>query len=199
MKKIYIYIIVLMVIIGILSGIFINKLTKTRNKQFAEANFSVVTDDCIDEKEKYEFAMLNLEAANANIIKISPNANITFKICYKECGHTIVEKEKVEENLVNLTKEEIQAQYNDWSIEEFKGNNIILYKEEDGICNEHYFLKEENGYIVIYELKQNLNKQLLKVTDISTKYLPESDLIEIGKGMTIYTKQELNKFLEDYE
>lgn len=199
MKKIYIYIIVLMAVIGILSGIFISKLTKSKSEQLADANFSVVTDDCIDEKEKYEFAMLNLEATNANSIKISPNANITFKICYKECGHTIVEKEKVEETLVNLTKEEFHAQYKEWSIEEFKENNIILYKEEDGICNEHYFLKEENGYIVIYELKQNQNKQLLKVTDISTKYLPESDLVEIGNGMTIYTKQELNKFLEDYE
>ncbi|MBE5819462.1 MAG: hypothetical protein E7310_01330 [Clostridiales bacterium] len=196
MKKMYIFLIVLMILIGIFTGVILNK---SKNDKLADVNFSEITDDCIEEKERYDIAMLNLEEVNASTIKVSPNTSITFKNCYKECNHIIVKKEKAKQDIVNLTQEEIQLKYKDWSIEEFTAENITLYKENEGICNEHYVLKQENGYIVVYELDKNKKETLLKITDISTKYLPESDLLEIGKGLTVYTKQELNKILEDYE
>ena len=51
----------------------------------------------------------------------------------------------------------------------------------------------------MYELDKNQKETLLKITDISTKYLPERDLLEIGSGLTVYTKKELNRILENYE
>lgn len=199
MKKSYIFLIILIAIIGILSGVFVNKVVKSRNNKLANINFSEVVDDCIDEKKRYEFAMLNLEETNVSEIKVSPNASIILKICYKECNHIIEKKEKIYEDLVNLTKEEIQSRYKEWSIEEFTKYNVTLYKEDEGFCNEHYILKKENGYVVIYELDRNQNEKLLKITDIATKYLPEKDLMEIKNGLIVCTKQELNKLLEDYE
>lgn len=199
MKKVYIYLIILMALIGIFSGVFVNKLLKSKSDKLAEVIFSEVTDSCIEEKKKYEFAMLNLEETDSTSIKISPNTKISLKIYYKDCNHTIEKKQKTEQNLVNLTQEEFQSKYDDWIVEKFTEDNVVLYKEELGFCNEHYILKEENGYIVIYELNENHEIQLLKVTDIATKYLPKSDLLEIENGLTVYTKQELNRVLEDYE
>lgn len=196
MKKIYFFLIILMTLIGVITVVV---LFKSKNNKLANVNFSQITDDCIEEKEKYDIAMLNLEEVNSSTIKVSPNTSITFKICYKECNHIIVKKEKAEQDIVNLTREEIQLKYKDWSIEEFTAENITLYKEEEGICNEHYVLKQENGYIVVYELDKNQKETLLKITDISTKYLPERDLLEIGSGLTVYTKKELNRILENYE
>lgn len=70
----------------------------------------------------------------------------------------------------------------------------------DGICKEHYSVKEQDGFIAIYELDENDNEiSLIKVTDIPTEYLTETDLIEIEKGMKVYTTRELNKILEDLE
>lgn len=196
MKKIYIFLIILMMLIGIFTGVIINK---SKNNKLANANFSEIIDDCIEEKERYDLAMLNFEEVNAGTIKVSPNTSITFEICYKECNHIIVKKEKAEQDIVNLTQEEIQLKYKDWSIKEFTTENIILYKENEGICNEHYVLKQENGYIVVYEIDKEKKEKLLKITDISTKYLPESDLLEIGNGLAVYTRKELNRILEDYE
>ena len=196
MKKTYIFLIVLITLIGVISGVLFNKSKKDK---LVDMNFTKITDDCIEEKERYDIAMLKLEAVNANVIKVSPNTNITFKICYKECNHIIVKKEKAKQDIINLTKEEMQLKYKEWSIEEFSVENIILYKENEGICNEHYILKQENGYIVIYELDKNNNKRLLKITDIATRYLTEEDLKKIKNGMLVYTKQELNRLLEDYE
>lgn len=52
----------------------------------------------------------------------------------------------------------------------------------------------------MYELDANNNEvNLIKVTDIPTEYLTETDLIEIEKGMKVYTTKELNKILEDFE
>ena len=196
MKKIYIFLIILMMLIGIFTGVIINK---SKNNKLANANFSEIIDDCIEEKERYDLAMLNFEEVNAGTIKVSPNTSITFEICYKDCNHIVVKKEKAEKDIVNLTQEEIQLKYKDWSIKEFTTENIILYKENEGICNEHYVLKQENGYIVVYEIDKEKKEKLLKITDISTKYLPESDLLEIGNGLAVYTRKELNRILEDYE
>lgn len=199
MKKSYIFLIVLMALLGIVSGILVNKLVKSNSNKLAEANFSAVTDDCIEEAEKYRIAQAKLEETNASLTKISPNASITFKVYYKKCNHTIINKETIDKSLVNLTQDALQSKYINWNIEEFSEDNIILYKEDDGFCNEHYVLKEEDGYIVIYALDENQNETLLKITDIATRFLPESDLNKIKNGLVIYSKQELNKLLEDYE
>ena len=75
----------------------------------------------------------------------------------------------------------------------------MLYKEVNEFCNEHYLLKEDNGYISIYKLDENSNETFLETTDISTNYLTEEDLKKIQEGIKIYTKKELNKTLEDFE
>ena len=49
--------------------------------------------------------------------RISPNAFITFKTLYKKCGHTACEYREVPNELVNLTKEELQDKYSEWKIE----------------------------------------------------------------------------------
>lgn len=199
MRKQFIYIVAITGMIGFLMGLFIYDNKKNESKVIADANFSEVTDSCIDELENYEIAKLNLEETNASTTKISPNAIINFKICYQKCNHIIDSKQKISESLVNLTKEELQDKYLDWDIERFTENNIILYKEENRMCDEHYILKQENGCIAIYKLDEKNNESLLETTDIATEYLPEKDLKKIKKGIIVYTKQDLNKLLEDYQ
>lgn len=60
-------------------------------------------------------------------------------------------------------------------------------------------LKEKDGNIAIFELDQNNNQIFLEDTEIATEYLAEEDLEKIQQGITIYTKKELNKTIEDFE
>ena len=60
-------------------------------------------------------------------------------------------------------------------------------------------LKEKDGNIAIFELDQNNNQIFLEDTEIATEYLAEEDLEKIQQGITIYTKKELNKAIEDFE
>ena len=40
--------------------------------------------------------------------------------------------------LVNKTQEDLKEKYEDWNIEKFSDTEIILSKEEEGECGEHY-------------------------------------------------------------
>lgn len=98
-----------------------------------------------------------------------------------------------------MTEKELKERFSEWEVQKFTPSEIVLYKEVEEFCNEHYIIKENNGYIAIYQLDENDNKKLIETTDIPTDYLTEQDLTEIRNGMTIYTKKELNKTLEDFE
>lgn len=60
-------------------------------------------------------------------------------------------------------------------------------------------LKEKDGNIAIFKLDENNNQTFLEDTEIATEYLAEEDLEKIQQGITIYTKKELNKTIEDFE
>ena len=131
--------------------------------------------------------------------KISPNATLILKKHYKECDHTIKEYAEIPEEFVNLTKSEIEKEYPEWEVEKFTPLDIILIKEEEGFCNEHFILKEEQGVITVYKIDKQGGESLYDTTGISVEYLTESDKLELKNGIKVYGKEELNSMLENYE
>ena len=131
--------------------------------------------------------------------KISPNATLILKKHYKECDHTIKEYAEIPEEFVNLTKSEIEKEYPEWEVEKFTPLDIILIKEEEGFCNEHFILKEEQGVIIVYKIDKQGEESLYDTTGISVEYLTESDKLELKNGIKVYGKEELNSMLENYE
>lgn len=68
-----------------------------------------------------------------------------------------------------------------------------------GFCDEHYIVKEDNGFINIYTVDKEGIQKLKEKTEISTMYLPEQDLENLKVGISIVGKMNLYSFLEDYE
>lgn len=68
-----------------------------------------------------------------------------------------------------------------------------------GFCDEHYIVKESNGFISIYTVDKEGIQKLKEDTEISTMYLPEQDLENLKVGISIVGKMNLYSFLEDYE
>ncbi len=56
-----------------------------------------------------------------------------------------------------------------------------------------YILREYEGKIAVYR-----EDELIDVTDISTKFLPENDRRDIENGIEISSRQELFRLLEDF-
>ena len=101
--------------------------------------------------------------------------------------------------MVNKTQKEVEELYPDYKIESFENNRIVLVKEEEGQCDEHYIVKDENSNVVIYKLLADGTEEIYQNTGISTEYLPETDKISLRDGIKIFGREKLNSLIEDFE
>lgn len=155
----------------------------------------VIEDECTEEYEQLQ----NATVVSATEEKLSANAILILKKYYQKCEHTINEYAELPQELVNMTKEEVQAQYPDWEVIGFEKGKVTLYKEFDDVCGEHFKLKVEEGKVVIYIINNDGTESLYEKTNISSEYLTETDLLNMQDGLEIYGKEELNQIIEDFE
>ena len=199
MNKVIITMVCMIVIISaILTAIFIFKPSREVEKKvdIAKNNEEIILDDCTDE---YEYMQGQAVDANASEEKTSPNCSITFKRYYNKCGHTLNEYNNLPESLINKSENEIAKEFNDWKIEKFSNNEIILSTEIDAECGEHYLVKDVDGKLVIYKIAENGEEVLHEQTEISTDYLTDTDKINMKNGIRVNGKEELNQLIEDFE
>ncbi len=141
----------------------------------------------------------NVIETNVKEVRISPNAFITFKEIYEGCGHTKVDFVEVPQDFVNLSEDELKDKYSDWNIEKFTDTDIVLSKEFNGSCDEHFIVKDVNGVVTVFRIKEDNTEEEYQVTDIATEYLTDTDKLEMEKGIRVNGKQNLNQLIEDYE
>ena len=155
----------------------------------------IIEDECTEEYVKTR----NLTTVSATEEKLASNAILILKKYYRKCEHTINEYVELPQELVNMTEEEVQAQYLDWEVIGFEKGKLTLYKEFDDVCQEHFKLRLEEGNVVVYIVNSDGTESLYEKTGISSEYLTETDLINMQDGLEIYGKEELNQIIEDFE
>lgn len=199
-KSIIISAIIVLFILGTVIGIILikNSADQAEETKIAESNNEVIYDECTDEYEEIVQNNTLVEETSSEGEKISPNCSIIFRRHYNDCGHTIEQYSSIPTELVNKTEEDLQQQYEGWTIEEFSRNQIVLYREFDSECGEHYILREKDGKVAIY-LKTGDTEELVEETDIATEFLTETDRIELQNGIEANGRVELNQLIEDYE
>ena len=201
MKKSWIVLIIIAIVIGIILGVGFAIYSVNQNKtdgtditsekQLANDNTIENSNNQIDDSN-----IIETSSTNTNI---SPNAILITKIYYKSCDHLIRKSEDISEELINKSREDVEKAYPEWKIEEFSPTQITLYKTENGNCGEHYWVQEHNGVIGIYVMDEYGVKTLKEDTEISTQYLPEEDIKNLQAGIEIIGHTKLIEFLEDYE
>lgn len=189
-KAVLISVVFLVVILGITAGIMMHVY---RDEKIEQA----VAEDLKTINKTLENKIV--VATNAEEEKVSPNASITFEIYYNSCGHSKVEKNTVSKDIVNKTKDELQELYPEWKVKKFSSISIVLYKEENAMCDNHYMVKATDGYISVYSIDKDGNEKLKNSTDISTQYLPEEDIVLLKKGIKANSNTELEQILSDYD
>lgn len=198
-KKIITLIIVISLIAFIITTAIIIKLTKRNDDKEKTKNIEIskdIEDECTEEYEKEQRAQQVVSVEE----KVAANAQLILKKYYSQCDHTINEYAELPQEIVNMTKEEVEKQYPEWQVIGFSPQKIILYKEYNDLCGEHFKLKIEDGKINIYLIDKDNNEVLYEKTNISSEYLTETDLLNMqGEGLEVYGKEELNKMVEDFE
>lgn len=199
MNKIIITLLAIVVVIAaMVTAVFIY-IPEEKNEAKVEVQDVAVKNNTENEIENVTGNTNNMVETNANEERISPNAFITFKQTYKKCGHTTSEFVEVPQEFVNLTEEELKEKYSDWTVEKFSDTDIVLNKEVEGSCNEHYIVRDVDGTVTVFHVLEDGTEEQYMVTDIATEYLTDTDKIEMEKGIEINGKQNLNQLIEDYE
>ena len=201
MKKVWIIgLIIAIIIIGIILGIFIyNNNANNKQNSIVENEINIVSEKVTDEcTEEYQNSEKEIET-DSQEEKISPNCLLTLKKYYEECNHTINEYVDIPQDLVNGTEEDLKNEYPYWQVEKYSSNDIILYKEFNSNCGQHFVLREDNGKITVYKINENNEEEVYENTEISVEYLSETDKIKISEGIRVNGIEELNQLLEDFE
>ena len=180
----------LVAILGITLGIIIHvysneKIEKATIQQIKEINR-------IDENQ------IVVETASSEE-KTTPNTTVVFETYYTQCGHSKTEKKTIDNYEVNKTKEEIEKIYPKWKIKNFSSKEILLYREENELCENHYLIKEKDGHINVYSINKNGKEELKRETEIVTQYLPEKDISLLQNGIKVNSESELEEVLSDYD
>lgn len=158
--------------------------SNTKIEEISEATKNVIQEEKI---------------VNATREKVSPNAKVIIRTYYEKCKHDEEKDVELPIEMVNATQEEIENKYKEIELESFSANELKFLKKEEGICSNHYIVKEKNNEINIYKLKNNGEEVFWDRTSISAEYLSEIDLDNLKKGIQVYGKEELNSILEDFE
>lgn len=131
-------------------------------------------------------------------VKLSPYAKMIIEKKFTRCGHTSIETIDIPSDLINMTEEEVQAKYENWEIKSFSTKSVSLYREIVANCNDHFVLKDKDGFLAIYEDVTENDMNLKEITDIDISTLPSGDIANLKNGILVYGKDELSGLLEDF-
>lgn len=199
MNRLILILLTVIVVIGaIIVGIIIYTPNSSEEENTILQRVGTEYNVTSDEKNVVE-NKINILETNSVEERISPNAFITFKQKYKECGHTTSEFVEVPQEFVNLTEAELKEKYPEWNVDKFTDTDIVLSKEVEGSCDEHYIVRDVNGTVTVFHILDDGTEEQYQVTDIATEYLTDTDKIEMQKGIEVNGKQNLNQLIEDYE
>ncbi len=199
MNKVIISMITIIVtILGIITAVALIKPKARNSENIVEIGQAQTSENNIITENNNQIEN-SVKQTNVSEEKISPKAFVTYKIKYEKCGHETSQYREIPEELVNLTKEELKEKYSEWNIDEFSDTNIVLSKTEKGSCNEHFILKEKDGFATVFKKLDNGEEEEYETTDIATEYLSDTDKINMKKGIEVNGLQNLNQLIEDYE
>ncbi len=198
-------IVILVCILVILSAIILGSVIyeNKQGEKIAEISNKAqvsdkVTDDCVEEYEEMQNQENTLDANSKEEIKLSPNCSLIIKTHYIDCDHTSNQYTNLPEKLVNKTEEEFKKEYPDYKIEKFTENEVIISKDINGECNEHYIVRTVDGKLTVFRIERGI-EELYEQTEISTEYMTETDKIQFENGLKVYGKENLSQLLEDFE
>ena len=134
-------------------------------------------------------------------LKVKPNMEFALKEYYDECGHFNFEYLELPRELINMTRQEVEDHYNGtYEVEEFTDKTLVLTREINGMCDNHYVIKlNENNKVDVYKINTDTSYSLYETTDISRDFLPIDDIEKLEEGIVVYGLGKVNSILEDYE
>lgn len=192
-KKVYIGICILVVIgLGIVVGMYLYDMNNINEESFDNNTMQVNIEDNMVEVTN------TLEIMNQDE-KTTPNTLMVYTTYYTKCSHYINDYQDIDVTDVNLTEDDLKEKYRNWKISSFSPEQVNFEREVEGFCNQHFKLKMVDDHIIIYQINEDSQETEYEVTEITSEYLTQEDILKLQEGIIVYGKENLSSVLEDYE
>lgn len=189
-KKLYFILFFIAIIsVSIISMKIGYKMYDDDNKNIIQYK-SEVNTDFLNQEEK--------PVNNITVEKITPSTKMVYEYLYKEDNITETVEDVPPYFLIDLTRNDLEANFKDWQVKSFSGREVVLQKALEGESIQHYIIGEYEGYIGVFYEKDINGSNIKEITDIPLESLPKEEQEKIKNGIKITGKRELIKFLESY-
>ncbi|KRQ87510.1 hypothetical protein ABG79_00849 [Caloramator mitchellensis] len=133
---------------------------------------------------------------------IGPSTEIVFRERYTigvEYNRDVVEKASSE--VVGMKREEAAEYFKlkGYSIVDFDNRRVLVVKDiQDKWPVGCYVVKEQDGYIAIFEVNSNGELKLYRLTELKISDIPDTDKEEVIKGKVYETIEDALELIEEY-
>lgn len=200
------FLLIITFILGVSVGMYteFNKNTINLSKNTENYNIEPVQDVVIKkvQNEKEDVTENSGDELVVETVKseekISPYAKLVIRKKFSRCNHMTVNIIDVPKELINLPRKALEEKYSGWEVEKFSSNEIVIYREIDANCEDHFVLKEKDGDIGVYNELTEDKMNLIEMLKINVEVLNEEDKKNLQDGIRVYGKDNLNSLIEDY-
>lgn len=158
-------------------------------------------DANIKEDDKKIDELLTTEINSGQNKKITENTIIEYETYYTECGDTIREFEEDKDRYIGMDKEELENSFDEDSTKEvirFDTSRVVIKTVENHLCPNHYVIGEHEGYVAIYKIDKQGNRELFKTLDQSIELLSEYDIERLKKGIVVDSLDDIGEVIENF-
>ncbi|ADD02273.1 conserved hypothetical protein [Thermoanaerobacter mathranii subsp. mathranii str. A3] len=183
MKKLISYKMVMIYMLAIFIGMMVGYLISVKDNEKEGREKNIV----------YEQGISSQQEALAK--KLISQSKLIFETKYLENGEIVREVQNLTPSLYGKSKEEIEKIYTGWKIKNFDEEEIVLYREKEGLPADYYIISSINGYVVLLKSDGNGNKEVVEKTDIPLDSLTPFDKERVMKNIITKDKDEAYQIL----
>ena len=127
---------------------FIYVFSGNKNQEIKEEIPNTIISEKIEDECTEEYIQEQAKVVTATQEKVAPNAILILKKYYTKCEHTLNEYVELPQEIINMTKEDVEKQYKDWEVIGFSPQKVTLYKEFDDIFVFSYSSSLPSSFII---------------------------------------------------
>ncbi|NLJ41216.1 MAG: hypothetical protein GX352_06380 [Clostridiales bacterium] len=193
-RKKNLFFVITLIVIMILSGYTVGRFVGKNNIKDNAGNLGYRTISAEDSADR------EVGGRDIPFITITPDTRLIFEKEYLRCGDSRVEERRAEPYEIGLSRQEMTLRFPEWYIKEYSMEKVVLVKEIDDYCSNHFILKERDGRVVVYMPSEYEDEyRSITETGIIIGVLPSDMQEDIHKGLVLDSLEDIETFIENFD
>ncbi len=131
---------------------------------------------------------------------ITEETIFVFERYYRLCQHSKINERHANFEEIGLSLDEVKQLHHEWLVKDFSPSRVLLIKELDGYCPDHYLIKEKDGYIAVFQTIENGEGVLLLCqTQMNVDFLENGIKDRVREGILVDTLEDVEYLIESWD